>query len=109
MRNNVSMVQGIISVIALLCLVAGWFNLFSPEINEMLSRKLFYLLIGLSFVLQAPYLANPNLKIPMYIAAGICTIGAFLPTDSPLAFLKTIGLLGGVIISFSSRNIGRNQ
>jgi len=109
MRNNVSMAQGIISVLALLCLIVGWFNIFSPEINDILSRKLFYLLIGLSFLLQAPFLANQKLKIPMYIAAGVCIVGSFLPVDSELSFVKTIGLLGGVIISFSSRNIGRNQ
>jgi hypothetical protein len=45
----------------------------------------------------------------MYIAAGVCIVGSFLPVDSELSFVKTIGLLGGVIISFSSRNIGRNQ
>lgn len=107
MKNNINMVQGILSALGLLCIMAGWLNLFSPEVNDILSRKLFYLLIGLSFLLQAPFLANPNLKIPMYIAAGICIVGAFLPVDSEFSFLKTLGLLGGVIISFSSRNAVR--
>ncbi len=97
MRNNLQMAQGIISVLAILCLVSGWFNLFSVEINDLLSRKLFYLLIGLSFILQAPLLSNSKLAYPMYAAAGLCIIGAFLPIDSRFSIIKTIGLLGGVL------------
>jgi hypothetical protein len=107
MRDNLQMAQGVISVLAILCLVVGWFHLFSPEINDILSRKLFYLLIGLSFILQAPLLANEKFKYPMYGAAALCIIGAFLPIDSNLSFIKTIGLLGGVIISFTNRSANR--
>ncbi|MDF2553630.1 MAG: hypothetical protein K0R77_2905 [Chryseobacterium sp.] len=107
MRNNLQMAQGVISILAILCLVIGWFHLFSPEINDILSRKLFYLLIGLSFILQAPLLTNEKFKYPMYGAAALCIIGAFLPIDSSLSFIKTIGLLGGVIISFTNRSATR--
>lgn len=107
MRNNLQMAQGIISVLAILCLVAGWFQLFSPEVNDIVSRKLFYLLIGLSFILQAPLLSNPKFIYPMYAAAALCIIGAFLPIDSDFSFIKTIGLLGGVIISFTNRSATR--
>ncbi|MCY0969799.1 hypothetical protein [Chryseobacterium wangxinyae] len=107
MRDNLQMAQGVISVLAILCLVVGWFHLFSPEINDILSRKLFYLLIGLSFILQAPFLANEKFKYPMYAAAALCIAGAFLPIDSNLSFIKTIGLLGGVIISFTNRSATR--
>jgi len=106
-NNNLQMAQGVISVLAILCLVVGWFHLFSPEVNDILSRKLFYLLIGLSFILQAPLLLNEKFKYPMYGAAALCIIGAFLPIDSNLSFIKTIGLLGGVIISFSNRSASR--
>lgn len=107
MKNNLQMAQGVISVLAILCLVVGWFQVFSPEINDILSRKLFYLLIGLSFILQAPLLSNAKFTYPMYGAAALCIIGAFLPVDSNLSFIKTIGLLGGVIISFTNRSASR--
>lgn len=102
MRNQQT-IQGIISVIAVICLAAGWFNLFSPEVSNILSKRVFYVIIGISFVLQAPFLSNRNFIYPMYAAAGLCIIGAFLPLDSRLAGMKTLGLLGGIILSFSNR------
>lgn len=104
MKNiNLQAAQGIISIAALLCLVAGFFNLFSPEINDFLYNKLFYLLIGVSFFLQAPALTNRKLVYPMYAAAALCIIGAFLPKESELSALRTVGLFAGVIISLFSR------
>lgn len=103
MRNQQS-IQGILSIAALVCLVAGWFNLFSPEINTLLSRRIFYILIGASFFLQAPLLPNKNFSYAMYAAAVICVLGGLLiPIGSRLESLKTIGLLGGIILSFISR------
>ncbi|MBB4808007.1 hypothetical protein HNP38_003347 [Chryseobacterium defluvii] len=102
MKNQQSL-QGIISIIALVCLAAGWFNFFSPEINNLLSRKIFYVLIGISFFLQAPLLSNRNFTYAMYAAAAVCVIGAFLPVDSKLSGIKTIGLLAGIILSFTNR------
>lgn len=101
--KNQQTIQGIISIIALICLAAGWFNLFSPEVNNILSRKVFYILIGISFFLQAPLLSNRNFVYGMYAAAVMCIVGAFLPADSKLSVLKTIGLLAGIILSLSSR------
>jgi hypothetical protein len=43
------------------------FNLFSPEINHLLSRKVFYILIGASFFIQAPMLTNKN-----FVYADVC-------------------------------------
>ncbi|KPH12052.1 MULTISPECIES: hypothetical protein [Chryseobacterium] len=102
MRNQQT-IQGIISVIAVICLAAGWFNIFSPDVSNLLSKRVFYIIIGISFVLQAPFLSNKNFIYPMYAAAGLCIIGAFLPLDSRLAGMKTLGLLGGIILSFSNR------
>ncbi|WP_027386964.1 hypothetical protein [Chryseobacterium gregarium] len=102
MKNQQS-IQGILSVVALLCLAAGWFNLFSPEINNLLSRKVFYVLIGISFLLQAPFLTNKNLMYAMYGAAGLCIIGAFFPAEWKISGIKTVGLLAGIIISFTNR------
>ncbi len=102
MKNQQS-IQGILSIVALLCLAAGWFNFFSPEINNLLSRKIFYILIGISFFLQAPMLTNKNFMYAMYAAAAVCVIGAFMPQDSKLSGLKTIGLLAGIILSFTNR------
>ncbi|WP_223609063.1 hypothetical protein [Chryseobacterium sp. OSA05B] len=96
-------IQGILSIAALICMAIGWFNLFSPEVNALLSGKVFYILIGASFFIQAPTLTNKNFMYGMYAAAGACVLGAFLPADSKLSVLKTIGLLGGVILSISSR------
>lgn len=102
MKNQQS-TQGILSIIALICLAAGWFNFFSPEINNLLSRKVFYVLIGISFFLQAPTLTNKNFVYAMYGAAALCVIGAFFPLGWKISGIKTIGLLAGIILSFSNR------
>lgn len=101
--KNQQTIQGIISVIAVICLAAGWFNIFSQEVSNLLSKRVFYITIGISFALQAPFLSNRNFIYPMYAAAGLCIIGAFLPLESRLAGMKTLGLLGGIILSFSNR------
>lgn len=103
MKNQQQSLQGILSIAAIICMAVGWFNLFSPAINELLSRKVFYILIGASFFVQAPSLSNKNFMYGMYAAAALCVIGAFLPANSNLSMLKTIGLLGGIIISFTNR------
>lgn len=101
--KNMQMIQGIISIAAIICLVAGMFNLFSPEINDFLYRKLFYILIGASFMLMAPFMTNRNLIYPMYGAGIMCIVGALLPADLQIAKIKTIGLFAGVIMSFFNR------
>lgn len=103
MQNQQQSIQGILSIAALICLAVGWFNLFSPEINHLLSRKIFYVLIGASFFIQAPLLTNKNFVYAMYGAAIICVVGAFIPESSNLSAIKTIGLLGGIILSLSNR------
>ncbi|MGO4707745.1 hypothetical protein AB4Y90_01260 [Chryseobacterium sp. 2TAF14] len=104
MKNNLQAAQGIISILAIICLAVGYFNLFSNEINVFLFRRLFYILIGISFIVQGRMLMYTKFMYPMYAAAGLCIIGAFLPIDSSLNVIKTIGLLGGVVISFVSRS-----
>lgn len=95
--------QGIISIAALFCIVVGWFNLFSPEINSFLSNRLFYILIGASFVLMATVLPDPTKRKLMFLSSALCIIGALLPLASPFAVIKTVGLLGGVVLSFMAR------
>lgn len=109
MKNNLQAVQGVISILAIICLAVGWFKLFPDNINYFLSARLFYILIGISFVVQGRMLTltNPKFVYPMYAAAGLCVIGAFLRIDSSLNVIKTIGLLGGVVISFISRSQNR--
>jgi hypothetical protein len=106
MQNQQQSIQGILSIAALICLAVGWFNLFSPEINHLLSRKVFYILIGASFFIQAPLLTNKKFVYPMYAAAALCVIGAFYLMFN-LTGMKTIGLLAGIIISLSNRNRNR--
>lgn len=103
MNTNTQTIQGVLSIAALLCLVVGFFNLFSPEINDLLYNRLFYLLIGASFFFQAPTLTNKKFMYPMYLAAALCIIGAFMRPDSQLNMIKTIGLFAGVILSIFSR------
>jgi hypothetical protein len=103
MNTNTTTIQGILSIAALVCIVVGFFNLFSEEVNSFLYNRLFYILIGASFFFQAPTLTNKNLVYPMYIAAGLCVIGAFMEQDSQLSIVKTIGLFGGVLMSIFSR------
>lgn len=110
MNTNTTTLQGILSIAALICIVVGFFNLFSPDINHFLYDKLFYILIGASFFLQAPTLTNKNFIYPMYAAAALCIVGAFMKPDSQLAVIKTIGLFGGVLMSIFSRpKLTRNQ
>ncbi|KIA89362.1 hypothetical protein [Kaistella jeonii] len=103
MKTNTQAIQGILSIAAILCLVVGFFNLFTPTVNDLLYNKLFYILIGVSFFFQAPTLSNKNLLYPMYAAAALCIIGAFLPKESQFGMLKTIGLFAGVILSIFNR------
>lgn len=104
MKQNLQMAQGVISIVAVVCLAVGWFKLFSPEMNDLLSKRIFYIIVGISFILQAPLLMNKKLVYPMYAAAALCIVGAFLPYESKISAMKTVGLLGGVIISFSNRS-----
>jgi cellulose synthase/poly-beta-1,6-N-acetylglucosamine synthase-like glycosyltransferase len=103
MRQNLQTTQGAISILAIVCLAVGWFNLFSPEVNALLSKRIFYIIVGISFILQAPLLVNNKLVYPMYAAAALCIIGAFLPYESKISGMKTLGLLAGVILSLSNR------
>lgn len=99
--QNYNTINGALSIGALLCLAAGWLNLFSPEINDLLYNKLFYILIGASFALAAQVYPNKNHQYLAYAAAALCIIGAFLPPN--LSILKTIGLFAGVGLSFIAR------
>ena len=103
MNTNTQTIQGILSIAALICLLIGFFNLLSPQLNDLLYNRVFYVLIGTSFFFQAQTLTNKNLVYPMYAAGVMCVIGAFLPQDSALSVIKTIGLFGGVLISIFSR------
>lgn len=100
MKNGIP-VQGILSLLALICLAVGWFNLFSPEINALLYNKVFYVLIGLSFALVARNYPKPIFTYIAYAAAVLCIVGPFLPGD--LQNAKTVGLFAGVILTFFSR------
>ncbi|KMQ71307.1 hypothetical protein [Chryseobacterium koreense] len=103
MKKDTALIQGVLSIAALICLVVGFFNLLSPELNDLLFHKVFYVLIGASFFLQAPMLANRNFLYPMYLAAILCVIGAFVPAGSSFSSVKTIGLFAGVILSLFNR------
>jgi hypothetical protein len=39
----------------------------------------------------------------MYAAAALCVVGALFPVDWKISGIKTLGLLGGIILSFSNR------
>lgn len=97
------MITGVLSVAILLCLAVGWFNIVSPEITLFLNRRLFYVLVGITFAIQAQFFTNKTMAYPMYAAAGLCILGAFLPFDSNFAVIKTIGLIAGVILSMFNR------
>ncbi|SFI42508.1 hypothetical protein [Halpernia frigidisoli] len=102
--NNQRSKQAILSFAALACLLIGWLQPFSPPVNYFIYNQLFYVLIGASFFFQAPTLSNPKMIYPMYAAAALCVIGAFIPENMGMVnYIKTIGLLGGVIISLVAR------
>lgn len=103
MMQNSQRIQGFLSILALICLAVGWFNVFSPEITDLLYQRFFYILIGLSFIFQAQSFVNQKFVYLMYIAAGLCIIGSLLPFDSQYARIKTIGLFTGVIVSIFNR------
>lgn len=95
------MIQGILSLAAIICLAVGWFQLLSPEVNDFLYEKVFFILIGLSFIFSAQTYTNETYKYISYAAAALCIVGPFLPAN--LAMLKTVGLLAGVVLSFFAR------
>ncbi len=101
--SQIQSLQAIVSFGALVCLLAGWLNFFSPTINDLLYHRVFYVMIGLSFALMAPTLTNPKFVYPLYIAAALCLIGALFPVESKFASMKTIGLFAGVLISLFNR------
>ena len=103
MNNQLKSTQGILSIAALLCLVVGWFHFLPENITLFISKRLFYVLVGISFYFQASLLMNKKFVYPLYIAAALCVVGAFLPLDSRFAGIKTIGLFAGVIMSFFDR------
>jgi len=103
MMQNSQRIQAVLSILALICLAVGWFNLFSPEITDLLYHRFFYLLVGLSFIFQAQAFLNQKFVYLMYVAAGLCIVGSFLPFDSQFARIKTIGLFTGVIVSVFNR------
>ena len=95
--------NAILSVLILLCIIIGWFKPFNPEINVLIKHQLLYILFGLSFILQAQLLGNPQLKYALYAATACCVIGALLPLESKFTPVKTIGLIAGVIITLFNR------
>ena len=101
--ENFRIGNGIVSVGILFCLIVGWFNLFSPEINDIIYRRVFYVLIGVAFAIQSRLLTNPKMVYPLYAAAALCVIGAFMPFESKFSVIKTIGILAGIIITFTNR------
>ena len=101
--KNAQYIQGVTALVALICLAIGWIQPFSPEVNNFFYRRIFYFVVGVSFIFQAQMLANRNFIYPMYLAAALCIIGAFLPYDSRFQSIKTVGLLAGVIISLFNR------
>lgn len=101
MMNNYTSIQGMLSIAALICLAVGWFNLLSPELNDLFYNKIFYVLIGASFAVAAQTYPNLTHRYIAYAAAALCIIGAFLPEN--LTMLKTVGLLTGVVLSFFAR------
>ena len=52
---------------------------------------------------MAPLITNKNFIYPMYIAAALCIIGAFIPVENRFSAVKTIGLFAGVLISLFNR------
>jgi len=102
--KNIALAQGVISIIAVLCLAAGWFRLFPQDVNTFLSARMFYIFISVSFVLQAQILFDRKFIYAMYGAAALCFIGALLPLESRISGMKTLGLLIGVIVSLSNRS-----
>ena len=102
--GNYQKLQLGLSVLALVCLLTGWLQIFPQVVNDFLYNKLFYIVIALTFVIQAPNLPKRGFVYPMYLAALMCIVGAFIPEDSQLGSVKTIGLFAGVIISVFNRS-----
>lgn len=107
--KNLQTVQAVVSVAALLCLATRWVDVFPPNVTEILGGKVFYILVGLSFILQAPIMSNKGYTYAMYAFGAASIVGALMPIDSQLAILKTVGLLGGVMLSLIGRSRTQNN
>ena len=103
MNENIKKYNAILSVLVLGCFVVGWFDLLSPEMNELIYRRILYVLIGVSFIFQSRSLKNKSFLYPLYICAALRIVGAFLPLESRFSAIKTIGLFAGVMISLFNR------
>lgn len=97
------MINGYVSIAMLACIIIGFFNLLSPELNNFIYRRLFYVLVGVSFFLQTFFIPNKKLVYALYAATALCVIGAFMPLGTNLEGLKTVGLIVGVIITLFNR------
>lgn len=107
--KNIQLIQSIVSIAALICLASRWINIFPPDVTSILYGKLFYILIGISFALQARLMTNIGFVYAMYAFGAACIIGAFLDPNSQMSIIKTVGLLGGVILSLIGRSRVQNN
>lgn len=103
MLEKLKMINGYVSIAMLVCIVVGFFNLFTPEINSFIYRRLFYVLVGASFFIQTYFIPNKKLVYALYAASALCVIGAFMPLGTNLETIKTVGLIVGVIITIFNR------
>lgn len=100
MKNSAT-AQGILSIAALICLLAGWFKIFPADVSDFLYNKLFYVLAGLTFIISAQTYPSQTHRTIAYVAAAFSIIGPFLPGQMEMA--KTVGLLAGVALTFFAR------
>lgn len=103
MLDKLKMINGYVSIALIVCIIIGFFKIFSQDVNSFIYRRLFYILVGVSFFIQTYFISDKKLVYPLYICVALCVIGAFMPLDSSYEGIKSIGLLAGLIITVFNR------
>ncbi|WKS95625.1 hypothetical protein [Riemerella columbina] len=93
--------QLIFSVLTLICLVIGWVKPFSEAVNDLLRNQVFYIFMGITFMLVGLQYKKPLLRYWIVISGVLVVVGKLLPS---VPYLTAVGLLCCIIPSFIFRN-----
>ena len=95
-----SLILGLLFFATAISLLLCWLPIFSAETNDFLYQKLFYILMGLSLMVEATMFSGKTVKI-LLILSGIGTIAGVIFSQQNETFLsiKNISLLLGFVIT----------
>ena len=95
-----SLILGLLFFATAISLLLCWLPIFPAETNDFLYQKLFYILMGLSLMVEATMFSGKTVKI-LLVLSGIGTIAGVIFSQQNETFLsiKNISLLLGFVIT----------